>query len=119
MINNDVKPAAPLFSTLAASESTPAQKESQAKRLLANRLADRLAEAKRLGRQRNRRLQELQNRLATQQALLMQAQGATYDSTAQRNIALIRARAGMLAVHVALSLATNPPESLLKVDTQA
>lgn len=119
MINNDVQPGGTPRAALPTLESAPPDKESQAKRLLASRLAERQAETRRLSRQRNRRLQELQSRLASQQTLLMQAQGAAYDSPAQRNIALIRARAGMLAAHVALSLATNPPTSVLKVDTRA
>lgn len=73
------------------------------------RQADSQASAKRLDRERNRKIQQIQGQVRHEQARLMMAKAAEYGNDLQREIAVRHAHAGMLAAQMALKLVLEPP----------
>jgi hypothetical protein len=73
------------------------------------RQADSQASAKRLARERNRKIQQIQGQVRHEQARLMMAKAAEYANDQQREMAVRHAHAGMLAAHMALQLVLDPP----------
>lgn len=73
------------------------------------RQADSQASAKRLERERNRKIQQIQGQVRHEQARLMMAKAAEYGNDLQREMAVRHAHAGMLAAHMALKLVLEPP----------
>ncbi len=90
-----------------AAEATAA-KAAATEAATAKRQAQQVANRRR-ARQHNQRIAELQNQARHEQHQYMAALNADYPSVAERNLALTRARASMMAAHIARDLATTVP----------
>lgn len=75
------------------------------------RKADSEAASRRLQRQHNQNVEQMQGQIRREQARLLAAKAARYESDLQRQAAIRDAHAGMLAAHMALKLVTDPPAS--------
>ncbi|WP_249674259.1 hypothetical protein [Pseudomonas abieticivorans] len=81
----------------------------QARQAAKHKQEEKNEAARRKDRLHNKQVQQLQSTLRHKQYHFMAAQGAEYATEAERLAALIKARAGVLAAHVAINLAASPP----------
>jgi len=86
-----------------------AEAEAAAAKEAATKRQAQQTASRRRTRQHNQRIAELQNQARHEQHQYMAAQNADYPTVAERNLALIRARASMMAAHIARDLATTVP----------
>ncbi|EIK94607.1 hypothetical protein PMM47T1_20998 [Pseudomonas sp. M47T1] len=106
----DINPVAALFGT--ASEDPAklrADAEAAASKAAAAKREAQQNASKRRARAHNQHIAQLQNQARHEQHEFMAVQNAQYHSVAERNLALIRARASMMAAHIAMDLATSVP----------
>lgn len=107
----DINPVNTLFgligedaAKLRAEAEAAASKAAAAKRQAAQQTA-----ARRRSREHNQKVAQLKSQARQEQHEFMAAQNADYHSVAERNLALIRARASMMAANIARDLATTVP----------
>ena len=86
-----------------------AEAEAAANKAAAAKRQAQQTAAKRRTRQHNERIAALQSQARHEQHQYMAVQNADYATVADRNLALIRARASMMAAHIAMDLATTVP----------
>lgn len=111
----DINPVTTLFG-LAAEDPAKARADAEvvaskaaAAKAAANKRQAQQTAAKRRAREHNQHIAQLQNRARHEQHEYMAAQSAEYHSVAERNLALIRARASMMAANIAMDVATSVP----------
>ncbi|WP_455926431.1 hypothetical protein [Pseudomonas putida] len=106
----DINPVTTLFG-LAGEDSAKVRADAEAaasKAAAAKRQAQQAA-ARRRSREHNQHIAQLKSQARQEQHEFMAAQNAEYHSVAERNLALIRARASMMAANIARDLATTVP----------
>lgn len=106
----DINPVAALFG-LAPDDPAKVRAEAEAaadKAAAAKRQAQQAA-ANRRARKHNQQIADLKSQARHEQHEFMAVQNAEYHSVAERNLALIRAKASMMAARIASNLATSVP----------
>lgn len=101
---------------LAATDEPDAAKRDadlQARQAAKRKQDEKNQASRRKERQHDKQVQQLQSTLRHKQYHFMAAQGAEYATEAERLAALIKARASVLAAHVAINLATSPPSQVV------
>lgn len=106
----EINPVTALFSlTPEDPAKVRADAEAAASKAAATKRQAQQTAAKRRAREHNQDIAQLKSRVRHEQHEYMAAQNAEYHSVAERNLALIRARASMMAANIAADLATSVP----------
>ncbi len=106
----DINPVTALFG-LGSEDAAHVRAEAEAaanKSAAAKRQAQQVASRRRT-REHNQHIAQLKSQARQEQHEFMAAQNANYHSVAERNLALIRARASMMAANIARDLAITVP----------